>query len=158
MKIKIHINKKKFSILSQWITLKNLTKCHYCFVSAKSNKNTLVLRINLLLVDVRNVSLNPNDNPWTIRKDSQRKVRCVVNSSAFPPPTITWYLGPTNITYMAGTDTTSITITGNRADNTKTLQCRATNNNTPPKTASTTLNVECKYNDFLIIYTTLRWR
>lgn len=94
-------------------------------------------------VDVHNVSLIPNDNPLTIREGNQTEVRCVVNSNALPAPTITWYLGSTDITNIAGTDTTSITITGNRMNNTNMLICRAENNN-KTKTANTTLNVECK--------------
>uniref|UniRef100_K1S1L6 Hemicentin-1 n=1 Tax=Magallana gigas TaxID=29159 RepID=K1S1L6_MAGGI len=73
---------------------------------------------------------------------NREKVRCVVNSNAVPAPTITWYLGSRDITSKVGTDTTSITLTGNRTDNTKTLECRATNNNRPLMTASLTLNVE----------------
>lgn len=88
-----------------------------------------------------------SDNPLILREGKRREVRCVVNSNAVPAPTITWYLGSTNITSIAGADTTSITPMGNRADNTKTLQCRATNNNKPPKIASTVLNVECKFNE-----------
>lgn len=88
-----------------------------------------------------------SDNPLILREGKRREVRCVVNSNAVPAPTITWYLGSTNITSIAGTDTTSITLMGNRADNAKTLQCKATNNNKPQKIASTVLNVECKFND-----------
>lgn len=88
-----------------------------------------------------------SDNPLTLREGKRREVRCVVNSNAVPAPTITWYLGSTNITSIAGTDTTSITLMGDRADNTKTLQCRATNNNKPQRIASTVLNVERKFND-----------
>lgn len=100
----------------------------------------------LYTVEVYNVSISPSDNPLTIRESTQMKVRCLVNSNAVPAPNITWYLGSTDITYMAGTDITSINITGNRTDNTKTLECRASNSNKPPQTANTTLNVECKYN------------
>lgn len=100
----------------------------------------------LYTVEVYNISISPSDNPITIRENFQMEFRCLVNSNAVPVPTITWYLGSTDITYMAETDTTSITITGNRADNTKTLQCRALKNNKPPKKENTTLNVECKYN------------
>lgn len=95
-------------------------------------------------VDVQNVSLFPNENPFTISEGTQKVVRCVVNENAVPPPTITWYLQSTIIT-IADTDKTNYTITGNRADNTKTLQCRAANNGNTGKTASTTLNVECKW-------------
>lgn len=100
---------------------------------------------NLLnLVEVHNVSIIPSVSSLTIREGSEKKVRCVVNTNAVPVPTINWYLGSKNITNIAGTNTTSITIEGKRADNTETLQCRATNNNKPPKAASLTLNVECK--------------
>lgn len=99
-------------------------------------------------VGVHNVSLIPNDNPLTIREGTQKVIQCVVNSNAAPTPTITWYLGSTNITSSAGTDTISITLTGNRMDTKNLLQCIATNNNNPPKTASTTLNVECKFSVF----------
>lgn len=98
----------------------------------------------LYTVDVYNVSISPSDNPLTIRESTQMEVRCVVNSNAVPAPNITWYLGSTDITFMAGTDTTSITITGNRTDNKKSLECRVSNSNTPPKTTNNTLNVECK--------------
>lgn len=88
----------------------------------------------------------PSANPLTIQEDTQLEVRCVVNSNAAPAPTITWYLESANITSIAVTNTTFITLTGNRTNNNKTLQCRATNNNNkPPKTANTTLNVECKF-------------
>lgn len=108
------------------------------FIYSKENKFT---------VDVYNVSLIPCDNLLAFREGSQREFRCLVNSNAVPAPTITWYLGSTDITSRAGTDTTSITLTGNRIDNMKTLQCRATNNNKPSKSANTTLNVECKFSD-----------
>lgn len=99
----------------------------------------------LYTVDVHNISISPSDNPLTFRESSQMEFRCVVNSNAVPAPNITWYLGSTDITSRAGTNTTSITITGYRIDNMKTLQCRATNNNKLPKTASTVLNIECEY-------------
>lgn len=95
-------------------------------------------------VDVHNVSLVPSDNPLTIREGTQIEVRCVVNSNAYPAPTISWYLGSTNITSTASINKTSIILTGNRQDNNKTLNCSTTNNNKPPKTVVTTLNVECK--------------
>ena len=91
------------------------------------------------------MSLVPSDNPLTIREGTQIEVRCVVNSNAYPAPTITWYLGSTNITSTTSINKTSIILTGNRQDNNKTLNCSATNNNKPPKTVVTTLNVECKY-------------
>lgn len=86
----------------------------------------------------------PDGNELTIREGNQSEVRCNINSNAVPDPTITWYVGSTDITIIAGADTTSIIITGNRTYNTKTLECRATNNDKPTKKASTTLNVECK--------------
>uniref|UniRef100_A0A8W8P1S0 Uncharacterized protein n=1 Tax=Magallana gigas TaxID=29159 RepID=A0A8W8P1S0_MAGGI len=73
---------------------------------------------------------------------NQISVRCAVNSNAFPAPTLTWHRGSTDVTKRTGAFIYDITITGDRTDNTKTLECRATNNNKPPKTASTTLNVE----------------
>lgn len=98
-----------------------------------------------LTADVHNVSLIPSDNPLIVREGKQRDVQCVVNINAVPDPIITWYLGSTNITYMVGKNRTFITLTGNRKDNTEMLQCKATNNNKPPKTASTKLNVECNF-------------
>ena len=93
---------------------------------------------------MHNVSLIPSDNPLTLAERVQKMVRCVVNSNAVPAPTITWYLGSTDITNMAGNNASSIIITGNRNHNNKTLACKATNNNKPSKTGVTTLNVECK--------------
>lgn len=113
-----------------WIRLQNQNWNDQCF---------------LYTVDVHNISISPSDNPLTFRESSQIEVRCVVNSNAVPAPNITWYLGSTDITSRTGTDTTSITLTGDRTDNTKTLQCKATNRNKPPKTASTVLNIECEY-------------
>lgn len=98
-----------------------------------------------ILVDVYNVSLSPVDNPLNITENDERLVKCVVNSNADPVPTITWYLGSTNITSKARANTNFINITGNRNDTDKNLQCRATNSNKTPKTASTVLNVQCKY-------------
>ena len=107
------------------------------------------IHVNIFLsnrtVDVQNVSLIPSDNPLTLAEGVQKMVRCVVNSNAVPAPTITWYLGSTDITNMAGTDVSVIIITGNRNHNNKTLECKATNNNKPSKTDATTLNVECKF-------------
>ncbi|XP_078331735.1 uncharacterized protein LOC144617641 isoform X2 [Crassostrea virginica] len=93
-------------------------------------------------IDVHNVSLIPSDNPMTLAEGVQKMVRCVVNSNAVPAPTITWSLGSTDITNMAGNNASSIIITGNRNHNNKTLACKATNNNKPSKTGATTLNVE----------------
>lgn len=92
-----------------------------------------------------------DDNSSTIREEKQKEFLCVVNSNAYPVPNITWYLGSTDITYLAGTHTTSISIKGNRTDNDKTLECRASNNNKPAKTAKTTLNIECKYKNHTIV-------
>ena len=107
------------------------------------------IHVNIFLsnrtVDVQNVSLIPSDNPLTLAEGVQKMVRCVVNSNAVPAPTITWYLGSTDITNMAGTDVSVIIITGNRNHNNKTLECKATNNNKPSKTGATTLNVECRF-------------
>lgn len=91
----------------------------------------------------------PNVSLLTIREGTQKEVLCVVNSDAVPVPTITWCMESSNITNMAKKYTTSITVSGNRTDNTKTLECKATNSNKPPMTASLTLNVECKNNDAL---------
>lgn len=85
----------------------------------------------------------------TIREGTQISIQCAINSNAVPAPNITWYLGFTGITKKAEAVISYITITGNRTDNKKTLECRATNNNKPPKTARTTLNVECKCNGIL---------
>lgn len=98
-----------------------------------------------LIVDVINVSMIPSDNPLTIREGAQREIMCVVNNNAVLAPNINWYLDSTDITSRAGTDATSIIITGNRTDNTKMIECRATNNKKFPKTASTILNIECKF-------------
>ena len=107
------------------------------------------IHVNIFLsnrtVDVHNVSLIPSDNPLTLAEGVQKMVRCVVNINAVPAPTITWYLGSTDIKNMAGTDVSVIIITGNRNHNNKTLECKATNNNKPSKTDATTLNVECKF-------------
>lgn len=130
--------------IKQWIGFK------YCFLGDDlayflQFSNCMYSNGNLLyLVDVQIVSLTPSDTPLTIREGTTREVRCVVNSNALPVPTINWYLGSTNITYITGADATSFNLTGNRTDNTKTLQCKASNNNKPPKAAITTLNVECK--------------
>lgn len=97
-------------------------------------------------VEVLNISLSPSDNPLTMRESSQKIFQCEVNSNAVPVPIITWYLGSTNISSMAETHSTNITITGNRKDNKKMLECRATNNKKPPKSANTTLNIECMCN------------
>lgn len=85
--------------------------------------------------------MQPSSGPFLILiEGNTTRITCEVNQNAAPPPAIFWYLN--NITIE--TDKTSINIMGNRTDNGKTLECRASNNNTPPKTASTTLNVECK--------------
>ncbi|XP_078310222.1 uncharacterized protein LOC111134632 isoform X2 [Crassostrea virginica] len=95
-----------------------------------------------IAVDVHNVSLIPTANPLTLVEGTQIEVQCVVNSNALPAPTITWYLGSKEITGTTSNNTSSIIITGNRQDNKRTLKCSATNNNKPPKTVDTTLNVE----------------
>lgn len=86
---------------------------------------------NWFTVDVHKVLLIPNVSLLIIKEGTEKEVRCVVNSDAVPAPTITWYMGSANITSMAKTDTTSITVSGNRTDSTKTLDCRATNSNKP---------------------------
>lgn len=98
-------------------------------------------------VSVYNVSLIPSKNQLTIREGIQKVIQCVVNSDAFPAPTITWYLGSKDITSRAGINTTHITLTGNRIDNGQTLECRDTNSNKPPTFGNTILNVECKFRD-----------
>lgn len=75
--------------------------------------------------------LIPNVSLLTKREGTQKEVLCVVNSDAVPAPTITWYMESSNITNMAKKYTTSITVSGNRTDNTKTLECRATSSNKP---------------------------
>lgn len=92
-------------------------------------------------------SLIPSDNPLTVREGIHKVIQCVVNSDADPTPTITWYMGSTDITSRAGKNTTFITLTGNRTDNGKNLECRATNDKKSPKIGNTTLNVECKFRD-----------
>uniref|UniRef100_A0A8W8LC41 Hemicentin-1 n=1 Tax=Magallana gigas TaxID=29159 RepID=A0A8W8LC41_MAGGI len=116
---------------SMWI-------CRYV-VDSSYRSTDVILKI---AIDVHKVLLIPTDSLLTIREGTQKEVICVVNSDAVPAPTITWYMESSNITNMAKKYTTSITVSGNRTDNNKTLQCRATNNNKPPKTASLTLNVE----------------
>lgn len=95
-------------------------------------------------VDVHNVSLSPSGNQLILRENRTKEVLCIVNKNAFPAPTITWYIGSTNITSTAGENTTYISVRGKRDDNKKSLECRATNNNKQPKKAITTLNVQCK--------------
>lgn len=86
------------------------------------------------------MTLDPSDNPLTIREGTQRKVMCVVNTNAVPAPTITWYLDSELMTTSK-----EYSKIGNRADNKKTLECRASNNNNNEKTTSTILNIECRY-------------
>lgn len=105
----------------------------------------LKLKYEPFTVEVHNISLSPNNGQLTLRENLETEVMCEINNNAVPPPTITWFLGTKYISSTEGTYTTSINITGNREDNTQTLQCKATNNNKPPKTAVTTINVECKY-------------
>lgn len=95
-----------------------------------------------IAIEVHNISLSPNNGQLTLRENLKTEVMCEINDNAVPSPTITWFLGTTYISSTEGTYTTSINITGKREDNTKTLQCKATNNYKPPKTAVATLNVE----------------
>lgn len=96
-------------------------------------------------VAVQNVSLLPDHNPLAIIEGTMQRVTCVVNTNAAPPPVITWYLKYNDEEKIVKRNTTFIDITGNRTDNSKMLECQATNNNGTPKTASTLLNIECKY-------------
>ncbi|XP_078331734.1 uncharacterized protein LOC144617641 isoform X1 [Crassostrea virginica] len=114
--------------------------CQYSF-DLGVRFRSLVVTLHLA-VDVHNVSLIPSDNPMTLAEGVYYMVRCVVNSNAVPAPTITWYMGSTDITNMAGSNASSIIITVNREHNNRTLECKATNNNKPSKTGATTLNVE----------------
>lgn len=98
----------------------------------------------MFLVDVHNVSLSPMDNPLTIKEGQQIPIMCIVNSNADPLPTILWYLISSNTNTIVETNSASLNLTGNRADNKKTLQCKASNGKKPEKTTSTTLNVKCK--------------
>lgn len=96
-------------------------------------------------VAVHNISLLPNSISLTIIEGTTEEIKCEVNKNAAPPPLITWYLnlvGDTRRTPVG--NTSSVYITGNRSDNSKTLECQATNNNKTFKKASTVLNVECK--------------
>ncbi|XP_065933069.1 hemicentin-1-like isoform X2 [Magallana gigas] len=95
-----------------------------------------------IATDVHNVSLIPSDSPLILREGKPKIVMCEVNSNAFPAPSITWLLGSKAISSIDRTNTTFISITGNRTDNRKTLECSATNNNKQPKKANTTLSVE----------------
>lgn len=97
------------------------------------------------------MSLFPSDNPLIIREGTHLVIECVVNGNAAPTPTITWYLGSSDITNTAGNNTSFINITGRREDNMKTIQCRATNTK-EPNNASTTLIVECKNRQIQIRY------
>lgn len=100
-------------------------------------------------VDVQNVSLIPSGNVLTIREGAEQIVECEVNRNAFPIPTLIWFLGSKNISIITGLYATNITIIGNKTENKKKLQCNATTNNgIPPKTASTILNIECKFLKF----------
>lgn len=106
--------------------------------------NVFIILFFIIKVDVYNVSLIPSDDPMTVTEGTQRLVWCVVNRNAVPTPTINWYMGSLNITSIAEIDKASITITGNRSDNAKTLACRASNSAKPPALKTTTLNVECQ--------------
>ena len=72
-------------------------------------------------VDVHNVSLIPSNITLTLRIGTNIEVTCKVNSNANPAPTITWYLGSTNITDKANptTNRTSIIINGEKDNNNK---------------------------------------
>lgn len=109
-------------------------------------------------VEVHNISISPNNNPLTMRENSQRELCCEVNSNALPVPTITWYLGSSNITSPAEIYKKNITITGYRKNNNKTLECRATNNNKQPKSANTTLYIECMCNQIPLYLGTKKWK
>ncbi|XP_078332848.1 contactin-6-like [Crassostrea virginica] len=115
----------------------SLWQCQHV-ADGRFKSNNVTLNIG---VSVYNVSLFPSDNPLIIREGTHLVIECVVNGNATPTPTITWYLGSTDITNTAGNDTSYINITGRREDNMKTIQCRATNTK-EPNNASTTLIVE----------------
>lgn len=82
----------------------------------------------------------PSANQLTIREGIMIEVRCEANSNAFPVPTIAWYLDSIFIT-----NTDVYMKTGNKEDNQKTLECKASNNNKTEKSANTKLNIECRY-------------
>ncbi|XP_056011993.1 titin-like isoform X2 [Ostrea edulis] len=94
----------------------------------------------IIAIDVSSVTLEPRDNPLTLMEGSDREVRCTVNSNAFPTPTYAWFIDTRDITSTAGSDTSSVSITGSKADNGKVLRCQATNNNRP-KNGNTVLNI-----------------
>lgn len=96
-------------------------------------------------VPVKTISLQPDHNPLQIIEGSMKRVGCVVNEDAAPPPVFTWYLKYNGKERIIERNTSFLNITGNRTDNSKTLECQSTNNNETPKTASTLLNIECKY-------------
>lgn len=124
----------------------------HIIVKTDSSRSTKYLSVLICYtVDVYNISLIPNEKSLTIREGNEQLIRCKVNSNAVPSPTFNWYLGSENITSKAGNMASSITITGNRTDNAKTLKCEAKNNEKLPKKASTTLNVECKLFFIIII-------
>eukprot|EP00477_Mikrocytos_mackini_P003186 GAHX01003932.1.p1 GENE.GAHX01003932.1~~GAHX01003932.1.p1 ORF type:complete len:444 (-),score=28.71 GAHX01003932.1:64-1395(-) len=114
-------------------------KCQYPFTPPLISSLDVNLRI---AIDVYNISLIPSQTTLTIGEGTQMEVHCVINRNAAPPPTITWYLGSTDITSLAGSDTTSILITGKRIDNTENLTCFASNNNKEAKSAAIKLNVQ----------------
>lgn len=117
---------------------KSVWRCEYVFGSSFKSPDVYLE----IAIDVYNISLIPNEKSLTIREGNEQLIRCKVNSNAVPSPTFNWYLGSENITSKAGNMASSITITGNRTDNAKTLKCEAKNNEKLPKKASTTLNVE----------------
>lgn len=122
------------------------------FHNLETFDRTVVTQILIFLVDVHNVCLVPSDNPLTISECNDIEVQCKVNSNAFPAPVITWYLGSTVITIIEGSHETSITLVGNRTDNKKPLQCKASSIYKEPMETNTTLNVECKFNILLCFF------
>lgn len=103
------------------------------------------LYITHFTVPVKTISLQPNNNPLSIIEGTTETVECVVNKDAAPPPVFTWYLKYNDKERIIERNTTFVNITGNRTDNSKTLECQSTNNIGTPPTASTLLNIQCKY-------------
>lgn len=123
-------NMTKFEQNSSW-------RCeHTVIADYQSAYHSLIIAI-----DIKTVSLNPSNATLTINEGARIDVECSVNSDAVPVPAITWFLESTNISSTVEAYTTTIEITGKKADNLKTLKCKALNNKVP-KTALTTLNVE----------------
>lgn len=107
---------------------------------------------NSFTVRVHNVSLIPNNKTLTIQENKQTEIRCEVNSNAAPPPTITWFLGRTDITSTAGINKTTIIIMGNRTNDNAVLKCLASNNNNQSLIATTELNIQCEFKLLVQIY------